>query len=87
MNRAATVAGDKVIAQHGIQWCELNLPGCQGAYMLTRAHRKKRRYCDAEEILIYCLSCVSCHNLAESKSHQEMFEIVDAAIKRREWQP
>ena len=87
MNRAANVAGDKVIAKAGIQWCELNLPGCQGAYMLTRAHRKPRRDCDAAELEIFVYSCAACHASCDSQGHEKQFEIINNAIKRRDWQP
>lgn len=87
MNAKANVAGDKVIAQHGIQWCELNLPGCQGSFGLTRAHRKPRRYCDADELQKYALACFSCHKNADSHGHDYMFKTVNEAIKRREYQP
>jgi len=89
MNRAANVAGDKVITASGIDWCEFSFPDvCIGrALPLQRVHRMKRRYCDAEELSRYAVGCNACHHHLEFLPPKEMFEIVNAAIERRNYQP
>jgi len=86
MNAKANVAGDKVITAAGIDWCELHYPGiCIGrALPLQRAHRLKRRNCDAAELERYCVSCTACHLHIERLPEKEMFQIVTDAIQRRE---
>lgn len=86
MNRRAQNVGDKAIRAAGVTSCELRLEGCTGSWALTRAHRKKRRFCDEKELAIYAVACASCHDIAESKSHEEMFDIINAAIQRRSGQ-
>lgn len=82
-DKLAINEGDKVLRELGIFWCELHLEGCMGTLMLSRAHRKKRRFCDFEELKVFCLSCQNCHNLVERMSHDDMFKIIDKAINER----
>jgi hypothetical protein len=63
--------------------CELRLKGCLGSMFLGFAHRKKRRFCDEKELHIAALCCVQCHQQCESLPAVVMFDLVDAAIKRR----
>jgi hypothetical protein len=55
--------------EHGIQSCELRLPGCTGSIFLTFAHRKKRRFYTEPEQLYdrsqWRLACVNCHEQIE----------------------
>jgi hypothetical protein len=80
-NIKAVKAGDKNV--EGITRCELRLFGCTGGWNLTRAHRRKRRDCDKEELGIFALACPNCHAKVEAMPHSQMFVVVDAAIKRR----
>lgn len=57
-----------------------------GSFGLTRAHRKKRRYCDGDdefELTIYAMACPVCHEKAEKMSHAEMFKTINEAIEKR----
>lgn len=74
-------------AAAGITRCELGLPGCWVDNGLGFMHRKKRRYCDAEELHICAIACTACHSIAEAMSHAEMYRMVDAVIRNRAVQP
>lgn len=75
--------GDLEITKYNINSCELRFPGCLGSWLLQRVHRKKRRFCNFNELYIYAIGCTYCHSIVEGKSHEEMFRIVDEAIKNR----
>lgn len=76
--------GDLQITKYNITSCELAFPGCLGGLFLQRVHRKKRRFCDFEELCIYAIGCTFCHRIAEEMTHEQMFDIVDLAIRNRE---
>jgi|GEM_PF-3554258 len=83
MNQKGNRDGDKVIAADGVTSCELRLPGCLGSYMLQRAHRRKRRFCDQSELAVFAILCGHCHTQIEFLSPGEMFDSVNDAILRR----
>lgn len=73
--------GDKLL--ENVYGCEVRFLGCLGGLFLGRAHRKKRRFCDSEELAIYCVACAQCHQKLEVLPPEKMFALVNDAIQRR----
>lgn len=68
----------------GITRCEI----CGSNFALGFAHRKKRAYCDEEELYKVALLCNDpCHREADSHGAQHMFDTINAIIKGRAIQP
>lgn len=74
VNQRAVKEMKKYCVEHEINSCELHLPGCHGNYVLTFAHRHKRRwYYDKPvsrlwERSEWRLACLHCHQLIEYDS-------------------
>ncbi|MHC1728042.1 MAG: hypothetical protein AB9866_18910 [Syntrophobacteraceae bacterium] len=69
-NRWAVAKLKDEYQERGITCCEIRLPGCKGAFFLSFAHRKKRRYyySDPEklgDINETVLACQHCHDQIE----------------------
>ncbi len=68
----------------GITSCEFRYPLCQGGYMLSFAHGKKRRNLVGDELEKFVgLACQNCHTLLELKPEKEMERAVRFVILQR----
>ena len=63
----------------GITQCEL----CGRSDMLSFAHRKRRRFCDREELYNVALLCVPCHESIDTQGSDFMFETINTIINER----
>lgn len=82
-NQKANKEIDAEAARHGITFCEAGLQGCLGAYMLTRAHSKKRRNIVGTEITEAIYACVHCHDIIEGWPEHQMTAFVRRKIAER----
>lgn len=67
----------------GITRCEM----CGKDNMLSFAHRKKRRFCDEDELHVCALLCNPCHDKLEALPHDQMYYAVNRIIKSRKVHP
>lgn len=82
-NQKANKEIDKEAARHGITFCEAQLDGCLGSFMLQRMHSKKRRNIRGAEIIEAIYGCDHCHSIAELWPEAKMTEFVRAKIALR----
>ena len=71
----------EVAEEHGLNYCEIKLPGCTGSWPLAPAHREKRAWYKGDIELLsdyneWVSACVVCHDQIEhnKKLTEEIFE-------------
>lgn len=76
----------KYLAPLLIDYCEVQLPGCERTMNLTPAHSRKRSKIETKEqyFEVVC-ACGNCHRLLDEKmSHEEMEQAVKSVIRNRD---